>query len=290
MIYLSHYGLKEAPFSITPDTSFYFAAKSYQEGLNTLLYAIDAREGFIKVTGEVGTGKTLLCRKLISSLDERYKIAYVPNPYLEPQSLLLVIAEELGIPIPAKITQHNLLKAITYALIEFARNGQRVVICLDEAQAMPTETLEALRLLSNLETEKRKLIQVVIFGQPELDVKLSHESIRQLKQRISFEHNLSQLNFDELQHYVDHRLRVAGYKGSRIFSTAALYMMYIKSQGVARLVNILANKALLSAYGKGRKTVGVSEILAAVSDTQNTQTKTLSTAVLDNIAKVVESE
>lgn len=290
MIYLSHFGLKEAPFSITPDTSFYFAAKNYQEGLNTLLYAVNAREGFIKITGEVGTGKTLLCRKLISSLDERYKIAYVPNPYLEPQSLLLVIAEELGIAIPAEITQHNLLKAITYALIDFAHKSQRVVICLDEAQAMPTETLEALRLLSNLETEKRKLIQVVIFGQPELDEKLSHESIRQLKQRISFEHNLSQFNLDELQHYVDHRLRVAGYQGGRLFSSAALYMMYIKSQGVARLVNILANKALLSAYGKGRKTVGVSEILAAVSDTQNTQSKTLSTAVLDKFAKVVESE
>ncbi len=290
MIYLSHFGLAEAPFNITPDTTFYFGAKNYQEGFNTLLYAVHAHEGFIKITGEVGTGKTLLCRKLISSLDDHYKVAYVPNPYLEPQSLLLVVAEELGITIPTEITQHNLLKAITYALINFARGGHRVVICLDEAQAMPLETLESLRLLSNLETEKRKLIQVVIFGQPELDQKLKHDSIRQLKQRISFEHNLSQLSYDELQHYLDHRLRVAGHKGGRIFSSAAMYMMYIKSQGVARLINILANKALLSAYGKGHKTVGVSEVLAAVSDTQNTKAKTFSTALLDNIAKVVESE
>jgi MSHA biogenesis protein MshM len=287
MLYLSHFGLKEAPFSITPDTSFYFATKSYQEGLNTLLYAIHAREGFIKITGEVGTGKTMLCRKLIASLDESFKVAYVPNPYLEPQSLLLVIAEELRIPIPAELTQHSLLKAITRALLGFARNGNKVVICLDEAQAMPTETLEALRLLSNLETEKRKLLQVVIFGQPELEIKLNHPSIRQLKQRISFDHHLAQFNFDEMQHYVNHRLSVAGYRGGRVFSSAALYMMFIKSQGVARLINILANKALLAAYGKGKRLVGVSEVLAAVSDTETAQKNTLSQVVLNNIAKCV---
>ncbi len=287
MLYLSHFGLKEPPFSITPDTSFYFATKSYQEGLNTLLYAIHAREGFIKITGEVGTGKTLLCRKLISSLDETFKVAYVPNPYLEPQSLLLVIAEELGILLPNEITQHSLLKAITRDLLNFARNGLKVVICLDEAQAMPIETLEALRLLSNLETEKRKLLQVVIFGQPELDEKLNHESIRQLKQRISFDHQLDQLTFDEMSHYVNHRLMVAGHQGGRVFSSAALYMMYIKSQGVARLVNILANKALLSAYGKGKKQVGVSEVLAAVSDTESIKTNSITQAVLENIAKCV---
>lgn len=287
MLYLSHFGLKEAPFSITPDTSFYFATKSYQEGLNTLLYAIHAREGFIKITGEVGTGKTMLCRKLIASLDETFKVAYVPNPYLEPQSLLLVIAEELRIPIPTELTQHSLLKAITRALLGFARNGNKVVICLDEAQAMPTETLEALRLLSNLETEKRKLLQVVIFGQPELEIKLNHPSIRQLKQRISFDHHLTQFNFDEMQHYINHRLSVAGYRGGRVFSSAALYMMFIKSQGVARLINILANKALLAAYGKGKRLVGVSEVLAAVSDTETAHKNTLSQVVLNNIAKCV---
>jgi len=287
MLYLSHFGLKEPPFSITPDTSFYFATKSYQEGLNTLLYAIHAREGFIKITGEVGTGKTLLCRKLIASLDQTFKVAYVPNPYLEPQSLLLVIAEELGITLPEEMTQHGLLKAITRDLLNFARNGFKVVICLDEAQAMPIETLEALRLLSNLETEKRKLLQVVIFGQPELEEKLNHESIRQLKQRISFNHHLDQLTFDEMTHYVNHRLMVAGHQGGRVFSSAALYMMFIKSQGVARLVNILANKALLSAYGKGKKQVGVGEVLAAVSDTESIKTNSITQAVLENIAKCV---
>jgi MSHA biogenesis protein MshM len=287
MMYLSHFGLTEAPFSITPDTSFYLGTKSYQEGLNTLLYAINAREGFIKITGEVGTGKTMLCRKLLNSLDDTFRVAYVPNPYLEPQSLLLVIAEELSIPLPKELTQHSLLKSITHALLSFARDGLKVVICLDEAQAMPTETLEALRLLSNLETEKRKLLQVVIFGQPELDEKLDHDSIRQLKQRISFEYNLKQLTYEEIEKYVMHRLQVAGYKGAKIFSAAAIYMIFIKSQGTARLVNILANKALLSAYGKGKHDVGISEILAAVSDTKSSQKKTISQVVLNNIAKCV---
>lgn len=269
MLYLKHFGLNELPFSITPDTSFYFASHSYQEGLNTLLFAILSGEGFIKITGEVGTGKTLLCRKLMSSLDETFKVAYVPNPYLEPQSLLMVLAEELGIALPAEITQHALLNALTHGLLDFARNDIKVVVCLDEVQAMPIETLEALRLLSNLETEKRKLLQVVIFGQPELEEKLNHASIRQLKQRITFDYKLDQLSRDEMQYYLNHRLVVAGYQGSRIFSRNALRLMYLKSRGVPRLVNILAHKALLATYGKGKHQVGLSEVLAAASDTKS---------------------
>jgi MSHA biogenesis protein MshM len=270
LVYLKHFGLNELPFSITPDTSFYFASSSYQEGLNTLLFAITSGEGFIKITGEVGTGKTLLCRKLMSSLDSTYKIAYVPNPYLEPQSLLMVLAEELGIKLPEQATQHIVLNAITHGLLDFARNGTKVVVCLDEVQAMPIETLEALRLLSNLETEKRKLLQVVIFGQPELEDKLNHASIRQLKQRITFDYKLDQLSHDEMHYYLNHRLVVAGYKGSRMFSKLALLAMYIKSKGTPRLVNILANKALLATYGKGKHQVGVKEVLAAAADTKST--------------------
>ena len=272
MMYLNHFGLNEAPFSITPDTSFYFASKSYQEGLNTLLFAILSGEGFIKITGEVGTGKTLLCRKLMSSLDKSFKVAYVPNPYLEPQSLLMVLAQELGIALPKAVTQHALLNAINLGLLEFARNGTKVVVCLDEVQAMPIETLEALRLLSNLETEKRKLLQVVIFGQPELEDKLNHASIRQLKQRITFEYQLDRLTRDEMQYYLNHRLIIAGYQGSRAFSNVALALMYFKSKGIPRLVNILAHKALLAAYGKGKPMVGLSEALAAVSDTKSIET------------------
>ncbi|MDZ4210812.1 MAG: AAA family ATPase [Methylotenera sp.] len=148
MMYLKHFGLTETPFSITPDTSFYFASHSYQEGLNTLLFAILSGEGFIKITGEVGTGKTLLCRKLMSSLDASFKVAYVPNPYLEPHSLLMTLAQELGITVATDVTQHALLTALTHGLLDFARNDIKVVVCLDEVQAMPIETLEALRLLS----------------------------------------------------------------------------------------------------------------------------------------------
>jgi MSHA biogenesis protein MshM len=269
MMYLKHFGLTEAPFSITPDTSFYFASHSYQEGLNTLFFAILSGEGFIKITGEVGTGKTLLCRKLMSSLDSSYKVAYVPNPYLEPQSLLMVLAQELGIKITSEVTQHALLNALTQGLLDFARNDIKVVVCLDEVQAMPIETLEALRLLSNLETEKRKLLQVVIFGQPELEDKLNHTSIRQLKQRITFEYKLERLSRDEMQYYLNHRLIIAGYQGGRTFSSVALALMYFKSKGVPRLVNILAHKALLAAYGKGKHQVGFSEVLAAAADTKS---------------------
>lgn len=269
MLYLKHFGLNELPFSITPDTSFYFGSRSYQEGLNTLLFAILSGEGFIKITGEVGTGKTLLCRKLMSSLDSSFKVAYVPNPYLEPQSLLMVLADELGVALPSEVTQHALLNALTYALLDFARNDIKVLVCLDEVQAMPIETLEALRLLSNLETEKRKLLQVVIFGQPELEDKLNHASIRQLKQRITFEYQLDRLSRDEMQYYLSHRLVIAGYQGSRMFSSAAMTLMYLKSKGVPRLVNILAHKALLATYGKGKYRVGFREVLAAAADTKS---------------------
>ncbi len=269
MLYLKHFGLNELPYSITPDTSFYFASSSYQEGLNTLLFAILSGEGFIKITGEVGTGKTLLCRKLMASLDNTFKVAYVPNPYLEPHSLLMMLAQELGIILPDTVTQHALLSALTQGLLDFTRNGIKVVVCLDEVQAMPIETLEALRLLSNLETEKRKLLQVVIFGQPELEEKLNHASIRQLKQRITFEYKLDHLSRDEMQYYLNHRLVIAGYQGSRMFSDMALWLMYFKSKGVPRLVNILANKSLLAAYGKGIHQVGFAEVLAAVADTRS---------------------
>lgn len=270
-MYLQHFGLNEFPFSITPDTSYYFASASYQDALNTVIFAITTGEGFIKITGEVGTGKTLLCRKLMSSLDQSYKIAYVPNPYLEPQSLLMVLAEELNVKLPAdlQVTQHVILNALTHALLNFARENIKVVVCLDEVQAMPIETLEALRLLSNLETEKRKLLQVVIFGQPELEEKLNHPSIRQLKQRITFGYQLDLLNRDEMTYYLNHRLSIAGYKGSRMFGRSALHLMYFYSKGVPRLVNILAHKALLATYGKGKHQVGIREMLASVSDTKS---------------------
>src|SRR6059058_5876052 len=185
-MYTNHFGLREAPFGITPDTSFFFGSPRSQEALNTLLVAARGGEGFIKITGEVGTGKTLLCRKFMATLGEGFVTAYIPNPYLEPRTLMLALADELEVAYERDIDQHQLLKAITHRLLQRAVEGKRVLLCLDEAQAIPIETLEALRLLTNLETQKRKLLQIVLFGQPELDHNLALDSIRQLAQRITF--------------------------------------------------------------------------------------------------------
>lgn len=266
-MYLSHFGLKELPFGITPDTSFFFALTRYQEALNTLLVAAQNGEGFIKITGEVGTGKTLLCRKFLASLGNRFVTAYIPNPYLEPRAVLLALADELGIQIDASADQHQLLKALTAKLMQHAAQKKQVVVCLDEAQAMPLETLEALRLLTNLETEKRKLLQVVLFGQPELDSKLEHDSVRQLKQRITFHYRLDSLAREEIDYYIAHRLRVAGYSGAQLFTPQAIRLLYRASGGTPRLINILAHKAMLVTYGEGKSQVMHRHMNSAVRDT-----------------------
>lgn len=266
-MYEQYFGLTEQPFGITPDTSYFFAFASYQEALNTLLVAVRSGEGFIKITGEVGTGKTLLCRKFMVSLGEDFVTAYIPNPYLEPKALLQAVAEDLCIPIEANIDQHHLLKKLMLGLLDFARDGKRVVLCLDEVQAMPSETLEALRLLTNLETEKRKLLQIVLFGQPELDEKLDQASVRQLKQRITFHYQLGLLRRDELDLYIAHRLAIAGFQGGRLFSTRAMKHLHRASSGVPRLVNILAHKSLMLTYGAGRAQADVKQVRAAIADT-----------------------
>jgi MSHA biogenesis protein MshM len=266
-MYKSHFGLREPPFGITPDTSFFFACDAHQEALNTLLVAVRNGEGFVKITGEVGTGKTLLCRKLLASLGDSFISAYIPNPYLEPRALLLALAEELAVTLDKDVDQHRLFKALNLALLNAARNGRRVVLCLDEAQAMPLETLEALRLLTSLETGKRKLLQVVLFGQPELDRNLGQESIRQLNQRITFQYCLGALSAEEVDSYLDHRLGIAGYSGVRLFSRPAVKRLYRASAGVPRLVNILAHKAMMLAYGEGVREVGTRHVRAATADT-----------------------
>jgi MSHA biogenesis protein MshM len=272
-MYKAHFGLRELPFGITPDTSFFFACSNYQEALNTLLVAARNGEGFIKITGEVGVGKTLLCRKFMATLDKNFVTAYIPNPFLEPRTLLLALADELEAPLEKDVDQHQLLKAINYRLLVLAREGKHVILCLDEAQAMPLETLEALRLLTNLETEKRKLMQIVMFGQPELDRKLEQEVIRQLNQRITFHYHLGALSKDDMEFYVSHRLSVAGYHGSRLFDRGAVRALYAASGGVPRLVNILAHKALMMAYGQGKQQVTVRHIAAAASDTGSAKKK-----------------
>lgn len=266
-MYEQHFGLHELPFGITPDTSYFFGCLHAQEALNTLLIAARSGEGFIKITGEVGTGKTLLCRKFMATLGDNFVTAYIPNPMLEARTLMLALADELHIVLSPNADQHQLLKSIYLRLLEVARGGQRVVLCLDEAQAIPLDSLEALRLLTNLETEKRKLLQIVLFGQPELNRKLQQESIRQLNQRISFHYHLGALARDDLEYYLAHRLRVAGFTGSRLFSRAAVNKLYSASRGIPRLVNILAHKSLMVAYGAGVAEVARSHVAAAAKDT-----------------------
>jgi MSHA biogenesis protein MshM len=289
-MYLKHFGLHELPFGLTPDTSFFFASSGYQEALNTLLVAARNGEGFIKITGEVGNGKTLLCRKFLAALnqraaagnsigtqdnalrqpDQRFMVAYIPNPYLEPRSLLLALAEQFRVPLEHGTDQHQLLKGLTASLLDCARKGQRALLCLDEAQAMPLQSLEVLRLLTNLETEKRKLLQVVLFGQPELDDNLRHHSVRQLRQRITFQHQLHGLQRDELDRYLRHRLNVAGFAGETLFSKAAVAKLQRITKGTPRLINIVAHKALMLAYGEGRQQVSVLHIAMAAKDTPET--------------------
>jgi MSHA biogenesis protein MshM len=264
--YLKHFGLREQPFGITPDTSYFFACRSIQEALNTLVIAVSNGEGFIKITGEVGTGKTLLCRKFLSTLGPGWVSAYIPNPSLEPRVVLLALAEELGLP-GESIGAHRLDKQLTQRLLDIARQGKRVVLCMDETQAMPLATLESVRLLTNLETEKRKLMQVVLFGQPELDRKLASVSVRQLRQRITFQYTLKALARHEVVDYVAHRLTVAGYSGAALFSDAALTAIHRASRGVPRLVNILAHKSLLLTYGEGARRADGRQVRAAIEDT-----------------------
>ena len=267
-MYLKHFGLTEMPFGITPDTSFTYSGQCHQEALNTLMLALTAGEGFVKICGEVGTGKTLLCRRMLQSLGDGWVTAYLPNPNLDADTLFLALAEELGIKEPARFDQYHLLREINHMLLDLARAKKRVVVLIDEAQAMPLETLEALRLLSNLETEKRKLLQIVLFGQPELDDRLNRPEIRQLRQRIAFHYRLEGIRKSEIGNYVAHRLRVAGYRGEGLFSKNALRALHRASGGTPRLVNILAHKALMAVFGEGRQMAKVRHVRLARKDTE----------------------
>lgn len=270
-MYLQYFNMTEMPFSLLPDTSFFYESDSFKEALNVLLVAIRSGEGFVKVTGEVGTGKTMLCRKLLNCLeDENHITLYIPNPFLAPNQLRLTLADELGVKYldnaSDDITSYRLMSDITKKLVEYNDSGKRVVVCLDEVQAMPVETLEALRLFSNIETEKSKLMQIILFGQPELDERLDSNCNRQLKQRISFAHKLKPVDRKRLSGYINHRLRIAGYAGGDLFSQKAIDKIYKNSNGVPRIVNTLCNKALILAFGQGQRNVVSKHVKQAIND------------------------
>ncbi|MCU7554695.1 AAA family ATPase [Alteromonas sp. ASW11-19] len=267
-MYLYHFGINELPFTLTPNTSYFFGLPSHNEALQVLLTALKTGEGFIKVTGEVGTGKTLICRKLLNELPDHFEAAYIPNPMLSPDELRRSVAAELGVELGITSDQQVFTQKIQERLIAIHQQQKSAVLIIDEAQALPTESIEALRLMTNLETESRKLLQVVLFGQPELDEKLALEELRQLKQRITFSYALRLMDADQVHQYVQHRMAVSGYRGAELFPAPLCQLLYNASRGTPRIVNVLCHKALMLAYGEGKTQVERSHVLAAIADTE----------------------
>ena len=268
-MYLNHFGLQEAPFGLTPNTGFYYGLPPHEEALQVLNWALAQGEGFIKVTGEVGTGKTLLCRKLLSELGSEahpVRLAWLPNPHLTPAELRTALALELGLSV-REGAELDLTDRIHRHLISLHQQGSRVVVLIDEAQALPDETLEAIRLFGNLETESNKLLQIVLFSQPELDARLAKPHLRQLRQRIGFSYCLRPLRFDETRAYLEHRLQISGYRGAPLFAGRAMRLLWRASRGIPRLINILAQKCLMLAYGQGARQIDSRLVRLAIRDT-----------------------
>lgn len=270
-MYLAHFALTDLPFGLTPNTGFYVSLDGHQQAMDVLWTALQLGEGFLKVTGEVGTGKTLLCRKVLQEAPADWQCAYLPDPHVTPDQLRWALALELGLQHSSNIDQQQLHHLLQRQLMLLAAQGKRVVLLIDEAQALPDETLEALRLMTNLETEQRKLLQVVLFGQPELDVRLAKTRFRQLRQRISFSYQLPKLSHPQVRNYIEERLAIAGAAEPQLFSRAAVVLLTWASRGIPRLVNILAHKSLLVCYGKGQHQVGCSAVWAAARDTDDVQ-------------------
>ena len=266
-MYQRHFGLRELPFSLTPDTAYFFAHQGAQAALNTLLVALRSGEGFVKVVAEVGCGKTLLCRRLLAALAVGCETAYIPNPALDARAMLLAVCDELSIEIEPAASAHNIVKELRRCLLGHARTGRRVVLIIDEAQCIPDETIEALRLMSNIETEKQKLLQIVLFGQPELDDKLAQPHLRQLLQRITFADRIEPMRIEEVGAYVDYRLRVAGAEDAKFFTEAAIAELSRHSAGIPRLINVIAHKAMMLAFGEGVTQVERGHVSAAADDT-----------------------
>lgn len=247
-MYYPHFGLKEPPFKITPNTDFFFSGGNRGAILDALVYAIANGEGIIKVVGEVGSGKTMLCRMLQTILPEKIESIYLANPSVAPEDVLYAIAFELQLKLPKNADRLKVMQELQAYLLSRHAEGRQVVIFVEEAQGMPLATLEEIRLLSNLETKQDKLLQIVLFGQPELDENLNQENIRQLRERITHRFNLGPLHTKDVDEYLIFRLRAAGYHGPHLFKDASIKKLSMASEGLVRRVNILADKALLAAF------------------------------------------
>lgn len=256
LMYLEYYKLREKPFNVTSDPNFLYMSRRHREAFTHLIYGIKERKGFIEITGEVGTGKTTLCRALLNKLDSRTKAAFIFNSDLSEVQLLHAIVEDFGMR-TKKRSKIDLFNSLNSFLIEQLRMNSNVVLILDEAQNLRSRALEQIRMLSNLETEKEKLFQIILVGQPELRDKLGSPNLRQLRQRIGIRYHISPLEREETVDYINHRLRVAGSDGSVKFTEDAIERIYEYSNGVPRLINIVSDKALL--LGFVLETYGIDE-------------------------------
>ena len=262
-MYREFYGLLHRPFEMTPDPSFLYLGETHREGLATLIYGVESRKGFVVLTGEVGTGKTTLLHALLSQLDPTMPSAFIFNPRLGPVDFLHMLFDELGIEKRCR-TKAEYLLALNHFLIGCLKEDRTALLIIDEAQNLSAELLEEVRLLSNLETPTSKLLQIMLVGQPELDEKLDRPDLRQLRQRIALRFHLSPFDAKELDHYVDERLRLAGYTGKGIFGRSARKALWAYTGGVPRLVNVVCDSALLTGYSRGLRSLdaGVIEEVA----------------------------
>lgn len=273
-MYLEHFGLSRPPFKITPDTSMFYSGNKRRAALEALKYAIASGEGIIKVVGEVGAGKTMLCRMLELELGQNIEVVYIANPSLSPENILHVIAFELQLKINSASSKLEVMQALQSYLLEKHASNKQVVVFVEEAQSMPLDTLEEIRLLSNLETNESKLLQMVLFGQPELDEKLRQPSIRQLKERITHNFYLQPFAAEDVYQYLNFRLRAAGYTGPDLFSPKIAHRIKRRSNGLTRRINILADKSLLAAYSEGRHDILAKHIKLAAKDSDFHQNMT----------------
>jgi len=267
-MYLEFFGLHKPPFRITPDTTAFFGGADRGALLNALCYAISQGEGITKVVGEVGSGKTMLCRMLPLTLNGKIDWVYLAHPSLSPEHTLHAIAQEMGLKVDSNSNKLTVMQMLHEALLEKHRENRQVVVLVEEAQSMPLETLEEIRLLTNLETGDYKLLQLVLFGQPELDEKLANPSIRQLRERITHSLYLTPLELPDIQAYLNFRLRSVGYAGPDLFSKKVAAAIGYYSQGLIRRINILADKTLLVAFTKDSHDINVKDVRYVAQDSQ----------------------